>query len=366
MGDIVRKTRNGAFIGWYVRFVDVDGRRKQRASHQPSKAEARRYLVEIEARVARNKVGIPEPGAPPEQRTVTDLIERFLREFTSPKIKDLVRYRAAVRYSLKPVVQALGKLQAAQLTRAHVERLRDTLLRRLRPNTVRAALRPLSTVLSWAVRQQILTAHPLRGLELPRHEQTLEFLSHAEVRRLLDEAERVARSGAERQWCLFIGIALGLYCGLRRGEIFGLRWQDINLDGRRLTVARNYDRTPKSGKARHLPIASEFLPLLIEWRARCPQTPEQLVCPVCFNGRWQMAKKSPAGLLPILETARIARPAAPWHALRHTFASQFIMAGGNILTLQRLLGHADVQTTQVYAHLAPDFIAGEVERLKFR
>ena len=44
------------------------------------------------------------------------------------------------------------------------------------------------------------------------------------------------------------------------------------------------------------------------------------------------------------------------HVLRHTFASHFIMNGGNILTLQKLLGHASIQQTMKYAHLAPDYL----------
>ena len=54
-----------------------------------------------------------------------------------------------------------------------------------------------------------------------------------------------------------------------------------------------------------------------------------------------------------------------WHALRHTFASHFIMAGGNILTLQKILGHSDIKVTLVYAHLAPDFLADELERVRY-
>lgn len=366
MGDIIKKSRDGQFIGWYIRFVDVDGRRKQRASHQPSKAEARRYLVEVEARVARGLIGIPEPQPAPEQLTVAELCERFLSEFSSPKIKDLARYRKAARYSLRPVLEVSGKLNAEQLTLAHLEQLRNRLSRRLRPNTVRAALAPLSAVLTWAVKQRLLATHPMRGLEMPRYEQSLEYLSHDEVRRVLHEAEQRAQNGSESDFSLYIAISLALYCGLRRGEIFGLRWPEISVDARRLTVARSYERTPKSGKPRHIPISSELIPLLTEWRSRCPATVDRLVCPVRFQGRWQMAKKAAGGLIPIMEAAGVPRPSSPWHALRHTFASHFIMSGGNILTLQRLLGHADVQTTQIYAHLAPDFMAGEVERLKFR
>lgn len=54
-----------------------------------------------------------------------------------------------------------------------------------------------------------------------------------------------------------------------------------------------------------------------------------------------------------------------WHLLRHAFASHFIMSGGNILTLQEILGHASLDTTLVYAHLAPDFLADELDRIRY-
>ena len=54
-----------------------------------------------------------------------------------------------------------------------------------------------------------------------------------------------------------------------------------------------------------------------------------------------------------------------FHDLRHTFASHFMMSGGNILTLQKLLGHSSVSVTQRYAHLAPDFMRSELERMSF-
>ena len=51
--------------------------------------------------------------------------------------------------------------------------------------------------------------------------------------------------------------------------------------------------------------------------------------------------------------------------LRHTFASHFVMAGGSLVTLQKLLGHSTMTMTMRYAHLAPDFLAAEVARMNF-
>ena len=60
MGEVIRKTKNGRPLGWYIRWVDLDGKRKTRASKQPTFAEAKRMLVEIEARVARGKLGVSD------------------------------------------------------------------------------------------------------------------------------------------------------------------------------------------------------------------------------------------------------------------------------------------------------------------
>lgn len=368
MGDIVRRMgRGGRFLGWYIRYRDVDGARKQRASHQPTRALAARMLLEIEARVARGAAGIATPEPRAASITVAELCERFLREFASPRIKHLGRYRAASRTALGRVLRHVGPLQLAALTRADVEKARDAIARSFKPNTVRASLAPFGTALGWAVKQGLIASNPARGVEMPRRELSTEHLSAAEATQLLGEAERRARASNSPVWgSRHVAVALALRLGLRRGEVFGLRWQDVALEAGRLTVARSYRLAPKSGKPRHLPIHSALLPLLREWRERCPATAEGLVCPVFYAGRWGMSSsRATHGLPQLLRGAGCKRLERGWHALRHTFASQFIMAGGSLATLQKLLGHSTIEMTLVYSHLAPDFVAAEIERLKF-
>lgn len=91
MGDIIRKKKNGRDLGRYIRWTE-NGKRRQRASHQTSYALAKRMLLEIEARVARGMVGIVEPDAR-QQITVAELCARFLQEYSSPRVKNLARYR---------------------------------------------------------------------------------------------------------------------------------------------------------------------------------------------------------------------------------------------------------------------------------
>ncbi|MBL9007251.1 MAG: site-specific integrase [Myxococcales bacterium] len=368
MGDIVRRVgRGGKFLGWYIRYKDLDGTRRQRASHQPTRALAARMLLEIEARIARGQVGISEPEVQTEPLTVSDLCERFLCEFNSPRIKHMGRYRSASRTSIFRVLRFIGQVPLSQLSRAHIEKARDGIARSFQPNTVRASMAPFGAALSWGVRQGLLASSPARGIELPRRELSTEYLPVEEASRLLAEAERRARlRNCPTAWSRFIGISLALRMGLRRGEVFGLRWQDIGFEAGRLTVAKSYRLAPKNGKPRHLPLPSALVPLLRQWHERCPNTDERLVCPVLYAGRWGMSSnRATHGLAPLLRAACCKPLSRGWHALRHTFASQFIMAGGNLVTLQKLLGHSSIEMTLVYSHLAPDFVAGEIERLKY-
>src|SRR5688572_32454014 len=101
MGEVIRKVKGGKFVGWYLRYVDADGRRKQRASKQPTATLARKMLVEIEARVARGKAGIDE--ADQSDMTLGQLFIAFLERFSSPRIKDLARYRERLGILLRRV-----------------------------------------------------------------------------------------------------------------------------------------------------------------------------------------------------------------------------------------------------------------------
>jgi integrase len=159
--------------------------------------------------------------------------------------------------------------------------------------------------------------------------------------------------------CLHVAI----YTGLRKGELLGLRWQDLDLDTQHLTVARSYGALPKSGKARHLRLPPVCVPRLRQWRAVCPVGPAGLVFPAAHGGGH--LPHALLGLPKLLTAAGVRCPAHPWHALRHTFASHYLMQGGNILALQRILGHSEIKMTMIYAHLAPDFLGAEMARLKF-
>lgn len=359
MGDIVKRGK-----GYTLRWRE-GGRRRVMASHQASYAEARRMLQAIEGRVARGLAGIDEPKEQLPNLTVAELCERYLNNYSHSRIKDLERYRRSIRYSLVPTLELVGKRQVAQLERRDIEGLKNALMRRYKSGTACTHLQPLFTVLGWAASQELLVINPARGIKLPSKTHRVEYLSQEDAKSLLAEAERQARSGSAKEWSLWVAVALGLYAGLRHGEILGLRWQDVDFEMRRLTVAKSFCRLPKSGKARHLPLAAELVRLLREWRPSCPMTAEGVVCPVFHKGTWRAAQDSLRNMKALYAAAGISAPEAPWHTLRHTFASHFLMRGGSLLAVSRLLGHADIRTTQIYAHLAPEFLADELDRLKF-
>ena len=364
MGEVLRKTKGDKFVGWYVRYRDADGKRKQRASHQPTQALARRYLLEIEGRIARGLIGIPEPAPPPP--TVAELVERFLTEYSRAKIKDLDKYRVYARTALRRALPLLGAMRADAVTAADVDRLRHALGKVCAAGSVRVTLDFLHTVYSWAQRAAILDLNPLRGVEKPASGASIDFLTQAEVQALLSWTERRAATGGLPEHLQHACICTALHTGLRRGELFGLRWLDVDLQARRLTVARSYRGTPKSGKTRHLRLPDALIPTLNAWMRDCPRTGEGLVFPI-VSGKPRMGGDFDLLGLPTLFRDAGCRPLArPWHALRHTFASHFIMAGGNILSLQRILGHSDIKMTLVYAHLAPDFLGDEMNRIKYR
>lgn len=363
MGEVIKKVKGDRFIGWYLRFVDSDGKRKQRASGQPTHGQAKRMLTEIEARIARGTLGIPERTEIP-MLTVAQLAERYLHEYDSPKIRDHDAWAVRRRSSLMPLLSLSGSILASSLTQSQAERVRNSLIRKYKPNSASTILAAAHGLFGWALAQKLIDENPFASVKKPDRENRVEYLKKDEARRLIEAAEQ----RADLRGAVFaIGFRLGLFAGLRAGEIFGLRWIDVDFAREVLLVRRSFGGPTKSGKPRSVPMPDELIRTLRTWKQRCPQTPEDVICPLSqsrsarFSARW-FATDHPPSPIRYYKAASIAIPSAPWHCLRHTYATTFVQNGGAVITLQKLLGHADIKTTMVYAHLDDEFIASEVKK----
>jgi integrase len=153
---------------------------------------------------------------------------------------------------------------------------------------------------------------------------------------------------------LFTMYAVSGLAGLRLGEVCGLRKSDVELDKRIRNVRRSFDDPAKSGKPRMVPILDDLLPALQVWL-------DGLSTELVFTGaKGKMLRRDAPYFRPdrnlgrVLERAGFPRTYISFHGFRHTFASLYMMAGGDLFRLQKLLGHQSIETTQRYAHLAPD------------
>lgn len=129
--------------------------------------------------------------------------------------------------------------------------------------TVQRALALLRLILGAAVEAGVLTVSPAEGIRLPREEQTEEewqILSASEV-----ELLRTTTKIPIRAHSTFV---VAVFTGLRPGELWGLRWEDIRLAGTpHLVVSRSRDRGTKGGRVRHVPLLAPALEMLERWRA---------------------------------------------------------------------------------------------------
>jgi integrase len=156
-------------------------------------------------------------------------------------------------------------------------------------------------------------------------------------------------------------VLLALYTGVRRQNLFSLRWGDVDFQAKTLTLRPD---STKPGKLLVLPMNSVVLSVLSAWRNSFPDTVNNdLVFPSPKSGKmFDNVKKAWEALL---KDAAIEN--FHWHDMRHDFASQLVMAGVDLNTVRELMGHASMTMTLRYAHLAPQskLRASEVLAQKF-
>lgn len=273
-------------------------------------------------------------------------LERGLSEHTVRAYEgDLAFFQAFATQHLEPEG---GKLDIAQIDASCVrsfiaQRSRDGVSRR----TQGRALSAIRTFFQWACREEIVAANPATAIATPKAPQTLaRHLRPAEIERLLAAPEGEGILTLRDRSILELLYATGL----RVGELVSLDWPDIDLGGRVLRVVG------KGGKERMVPFGRPARQALQAWLFAWPQIHQTALDqdeePIFINHRGgRLSARSVRRILDrYVNAAAVAGGVHP-HTLRHTFATHLLEEGADLRTIQELLGHSSLGTTQKYTHL---------------
>jgi len=221
--------------------------------------------------------------------------------------------------------------------------------------TINFELNALRTVLYVAVKWGYLTENPLKNVQRLK-------LTDSKRIRFLSAKECHALCMASPDDLLPIFQTL-LLTGMRKGELENLEWADVDFKRRKIMIRRKLFWQPKTGE-REIPIGSQLLPILRRLdAANSKGLKSNFVFPHKDGSRIKVKLRDQ--LIKVAQAAGI-KDLSSIHALRHTFASQLVMNGVDLPTVQRLMGHSDIQTTLIYAHLAPDHLADAVDKLAIK
>lgn len=343
---MIRQTASGRLEVW----IYAAGR-KQYVGTFDSKREA--LEQEQDAKSTARKVARGElPPALDMRRTLKQATDAWLEALEARGSRSHTAYRNSLRFYVLPTLE---KVPIANLSKAAVIAWRDDLARRFSAATVNGALTCLSSAFTDFVDRGWVTANPARGVKRVRAgEAVYSWISSREdITKLLVECPRGIRELA----------AWALGSGLRISELTHLRWADVDIERRLIAVHRGRQGTTKSGRVRHIPILDSLLPLARSMALQ--RDGAELV----FPGERGKPRSLVGIRVPFKQAAKRAGLDASlrFHDLRHTFASHWVLDGGDIFRLSKVLGHSSVLITQrTYAHLAPEAWPQDYHRVTFR
>jgi integrase len=346
-----------------VKFQDADGKQVQETVGRAADGWTRqRAERELGKRLDAVEKGLRKPT----RRTFGDLADEFdaVTLAAKPRKKStLIDYLSTLRNHVRP---AFGELDLEKLSRSPETFERycgDKLKEGLSPKTVRNHLTLMGLMFRQARKWRWVSENPLELVDPPPLEDAeTETLTAVEVKRLLAAYKQLAGQ-CEPEEAYWYDAArrltvLALSTGLRRGELLGLRWQDVELLDKLLHVRQAFVRgemtSPKSRAGRrvvHLGpqaigvLEEQFTVSRYRDAACVVFCHEALGTPLDPSKLTGYARKA-------FKAAAISKPFRPWHGLRHTALTETAAAGVPAMFVQAKAGHAQGSTTERYLHAA--------------
>lgn len=236
----------------------------------------------------------------------------------------------------KHIKPSLGGKEPHDIIRLDVDRLRVNLSKTLKPQTVRHVLGLLKRIIHFGAKRQLCRELPFSLEAVKVDNRTTEDLTPGQLKNLLKaiaESTDIEAANIMR---------MALFTGMRRGELFKLKWADIDFDRGFITI-----RDPKGGVSQKIPLNDQARDVL----KNHPETADH----VFTRCDGEPFKDIHRRVNLIKEAAGIGTDFRTLHGLRHAFASMLASSGEvDMYTLQKLLTHKSPIMTQRYAHLRDD------------
>ncbi len=342
---------------WFIQWREAG---KRRSKSFPSEDVARRVLAHIIDDVAAGKVGLPvAPRDVPDLDTLAkDWLRR--REQTNRSARnDVSRW--------KHVSPTFGHMKPAEVNAANLRRFIEMKLAAgLSPTTVGHCIRLASSLFTDLREQGYVETNPVATLTRATrklYKSTYDVGKTPYLARV-EDIERLYRALPEPHSVIF---AVGCMAGLRVGELLGLHWEDVDLEARRIRVHQQAQRgrltCVKDDESRLVPISTSLAPVLTRWKLATGGK-GLMFTPACptRGGRPDIGS-APTFVRPHTVHAALRKalkecglPAMTlYQVTRHTMASQWVMNGGSLELLAKVLGHSSTSVTAHYAHLQKDY-----------
>jgi len=280
-----------------------------------------------------------------ERNMTANTVRSYIREIT--RFHDYLAEKEGLAEGVEPDISKVNRRQVRRYMARSTEGMESSSIAR--------RLSALKTYFKFLVREGIIADNPadgMRGPKTPR--QVSERLSPDEIAALLDTPDTATPLGRrDKAW---LEILYG--CGLRISELVGLNLEDADLNEGVLLIrgkGRKERLTPLT------PPAMEALRNYLDVRA-------ELVRPETDNAlflNYRGGRLTQRGARKLLDghiiKCSMTRRVSP-HALRHTFATHLLEMGADLRSIQELLGHASLSTTQRYTHANLDYLTGVYDK----